>query len=158
MGMAYLERLRWELQIVPVLRVKSELPLIMTSQPQAAQPTAESTALFARGRIVLVSLNTPREKFWGALLEVSPAGLSLRGIDLNSLEDFARQVKSGEPVTPGAVFFPMHRVERMELDARNGDIPSLCERFFSKTGRQFPEFVADEQALAADPAGAERRP
>ena len=127
----------------------------MTSPRQAAQPPAESAALFSRGGIVLVSLNAPREKFWGALAEVSPAGISLRGIDLNSLEDFARQVKSGEPVSPGVVFFPMHRVERMELDARNGDIPSLCERFLSKTGRQFSEFVADEQALAAD--SAERR-
>ena len=124
----------------------------MTSSRQAAQPTAESTAIFSRGRIVLVSLSAPREKFWGALLDLSPAGISLRGIDLNSMEDFARQVKSGDPVSPGAVFFPMHRVERMELDARNGEIPSLCERFFSKTGRHFSEFVADEQSLVADPA------
>ena len=124
----------------------------MTSSRQAAQPTAESTAIFSQGRIVLVSLSAPREKFWGALLDLSPAGISLRGIDLNSMEDFARQVKSGEPVSPGAVFFPMHRVERMELDARNGEIPSLCERFFSKTGRHFSEFVADEQSLVADPA------
>jgi len=124
----------------------------MTSSRQAAQPTAESTAIFSRGRIVLVSLSAPREKFWGALLDLSPAGISLRGIDLNSMEDFARQVKSGEPVSPGAVFFPMHRVERMELDARNGEIPSLCERFFSKTGRHFSEFVADEESLVADAA------
>src|SRR3954454_14740093 len=101
-------------------------------QPEPLLGEPAPVPAFRPGALVLVALNSPREKFWGALLEVSPAGLSLRGIDLNSLEDFARQVKSGEPVTPGAVFFPMHRVERMELDARNGDIPSLCERFLSK--------------------------
>jgi hypothetical protein len=112
----------------------------MTSSRQSGRRGTED-ALFSRGRIVLVSLNAPREKFWGALLDLTPAGVSLRGIDLNSMEDFARQVKLGDPVSPGTVFFPMHRVERIELDARNGDIPSLCERFFAKTNRQFSEFV-----------------
>ena len=86
------------------------------------------------GALVLVTLNTPREKFWGAVLEITPAGVSIRGLDLNSFDDFARQVRAGESATPGLVFFPMHRVERMELDARNGDIPSLRERFEEKAG------------------------
>jgi hypothetical protein len=122
--------------------------------PNSRQP--ETAELFPSGSIVLVTLNTPREKFWGALLELAPAGISLRGIDLNSLEDFARQVRSGEAVTPGAVFFPMHRVERIELDLRNGDIPSLCERFFAKTNRQFADFVTGEAGIAASRT-AERR-
>ena len=96
---------------------------------------------FMRGSIVLVSLNTPREKFWGAILDLMPAGVSLRGIDLNCFEDFARQVKAGEAVTPNAVFFPMHRVERIELDARNGDIPSLQGRFLHKSGCDFQDLV-----------------
>ncbi len=89
---------------------------------------------FRAGALVLVTLNTPREKFWGAVLEINPAGVSIRGLDLNSFDDFARQLRAGEPVTPGLVFFPMHRVERMEVDTRNGDIPSLRERLEEKTG------------------------
>ncbi len=96
---------------------------------------------FTAGAIVLVTLNGPREKFWGAVLELVPAGLSVRGIDLNSFEDFARQLNDGDLVTPAAVFFPMHRVERIEIDARNGDIPSLAERFRTKTGREFAGIV-----------------
>ena len=92
-------------------------------------------AAFVPGAIVLVTLSSPREKFWGVLLEVSPAGISLRGLDLNSFEDFVRLVRSGEPASPAAVFFPMHRVERMEADEHSGDIPSLKERFQEKTGR-----------------------
>src|SRR5262245_25952594 len=127
----------------------------MTNARQSGRRATDHPATFARGQIVLVTLNTPREKFWGALLELSPAGISLRGIDLNSLEDFARQVKSGDAVSPGAVFFPMHRVERMELDARNGDIPSLCERFFAKTNRDFSEFVGADPGSRT--AATERR-
>ena len=92
---------------------------------------------FSAGAVVLVTLNTPREKFWGSILAISAAGVSLRGIDLQSFEDFARQVKSGDEVTPSAVFFPMHRIERIELDLRNGDIPSMQDRFQSKTGQSF---------------------
>jgi len=91
---------------------------------------------FARGSIVLVTLNTPREKFWGAVLDLNVAGLSIRGIDLNSFDDFADMVRTGEGFTPAAVFFPMHRVERIELDAPCGAIPSLCDRFANKTGQR----------------------
>jgi hypothetical protein len=92
---------------------------------------------FSTGSIVIVTLNIPREKFWGALLALTPAGASLRGIDLNSLDDFARQVREGDEVNANIVFFPMHRIERIERDLRNGDIPSLQERFEGKAGRAF---------------------
>jgi hypothetical protein len=94
-------------------------------------------APFTKGGMVLVTLNTPREKFWGVVVEISPIGIAMRGIDLNSFEDFARLIKAGENATPASVFFPMHRVERIELDARNGDIPSLSERFENRTGQEF---------------------
>lgn len=108
-------------------------------------PSRASTtvaAAFDEGAIVLVTLNHPREKFWGAIIAVTPAGISARGMDLNSFEDFGRQVTAGEPVAPHVVFFPMHRVERMELDVRNGEIPSLAERFENKTGRSTGELFS----------------
>lgn len=86
------------------------------------------------GQLVLVTLNNPREKFWGIMLSLNPAGVSLRGVDLLSLDDFAQLVKSGQAVTAGVVFFPMHRVQRIEEDERNGDLPSLADQFRSKTG------------------------
>ena len=96
--------------------------------------------LFSPGSMVLVTLNTPREKFWGMLLSLDQAGISLRGIDLPSLDDFAQLVKSGEATAAIAVFFPMHRIERVELDAANGDIPSLAEQFAAKAGRSADSF------------------
>ena len=96
---------------------------------------------FAENSVVLVTLNNPREKYWGAVMAITQAGVSLRGMDLNSFEDFTRQVKSGEEVQLNAVFFPMHRVERVELDARSGDIPSMQDRFLNKCGQNFSAFV-----------------
>jgi hypothetical protein len=84
--------------------------------------------------MVVATLANPREKFWGAILSLSAEGLSLRGIELASFEDMVAMVKDGEPFSLGVVFFPMHRVERMELDLPDGNIPSLSQRFTAKTG------------------------
>lgn len=101
--------------------------------------------VFAAGTMVMVTLNQPREKYWGAILGITPAGVSLRGIDLNSFDDFMRQVVSGDEVFPNFVFFPMHRVERIEIDSRSGEIPSMQERFQKKTGKSFRDhFLAAE--------------
>lgn len=85
--------------------------------------------------MVLITLGNPREKFWGVLREITLPGLSVCGIDLNSFNDFSSLVKSGEAAAGCDVFFPMHRVERVELDAGNGETPSLSERFHRITGR-----------------------
>ena len=107
----------------------------------AAVPRFVMSDPFAAGSVVIVTLNMPREKFWGVVLALTPAGASLRGVDLNSIDDFARQVRAGEQVSANIVFFPMHRIERVEIDARNGEIPSLQERFELKAGRAFAEVV-----------------
>jgi len=129
----------------------------MESRRKAGAPATTSggearaeAARFAAGVVVLVTLNSPREKFWGAILDISPAGLSVRGLDLNSFDDFVRLVRTGEPASLGAVFFPMHRVERVEIDARNGDIPSLQERFHSKTEHEFAELVGAAPATGIE--------
>jgi len=89
---------------------------------------------FSPGSMVVLTLVNPREKFWGAILSLAPEGLTLRGTELASFEDVVNIIKDGEPFTCGVVFFPMHRVERMERDLPDGAIPSLSDRFASKTG------------------------
>jgi hypothetical protein len=42
--------------------------------------------------IVVVSLQSPKEKLWGELIDISNAGVSVRGIDLHSFDDFVSQV------------------------------------------------------------------
>jgi hypothetical protein len=89
---------------------------------------------FQPGAVVLLTLSNPREKFWGAILGLTAQGLSLSGIELGSFDDFISMIKAGDPASSGVVFFPMHRIERVELDLPDGNVPSLSQRFASKTG------------------------
>jgi hypothetical protein len=85
--------------------------------------------------MVVLTLGNPRDKFWGMILALAPEGLSLSGAELASFEDLVLLVKDGEVFTPAVVFFPMHRIERLELDLPDGSLPSLSQRFAAKTGR-----------------------
>lgn len=84
--------------------------------------------------MVVVTLGNPREKFWGSLLALAPEGLSMCGVELASFDGLVAMIKEGAPLAPGVVFFPMHRVERVEIDLPDGDVPSLSQRFASRTG------------------------
>jgi hypothetical protein len=90
--------------------------------------------VFLAGAMVIATLSNPREKFWGMILALAPEGLSLSGAELASFEDLTVMVRDHEPFTPAVVFFPMHRLERIELDLPDGNLPSLSQRFLSKTG------------------------
>ena len=94
--------------------------------------------------IVIVSLHTPKEKFWGELLARNPAGVTLRGIDLTSFDHFLRQINEPDAERIGlpTVFFPMTRVERIALDEPSGAIPSMNELFARKTGRSLLDYLA----------------
>jgi hypothetical protein len=96
--------------------------------------TLQTHGPFVPGALVIVALGNPREKFWGMILGLAPEGLSLSGADLASFEDIAAMVKEGEPFTPAIVFFPMHRIERLDLDVSDGNLSSLSQRFHAKTG------------------------
>jgi len=100
--------------------------------PSAAQGLI--SAPFLPGSMVVVTLGNPRDKFWGMILALAPEGLSITGIELASFEDFVVMVKDGEAFSPSIVFFPMHRIERIELDIPDGSLPSLSQRFSAKTG------------------------
>ena len=98
---------------------------------------------------MIATLSNPREKFWGMILALAPEGLSLSGAELASFEDLAVMVRDGEPFTPAVVFFPMHRLERVELDLPDGSLPSLSQRFFSKTGLE-PSRALTPSSVDAD--------
>ncbi len=95
---------------------------------------AKLSGPFVAGAIVIATLSNPREKFWGMILALAAEGLSLSGAELASFEDLTVMVRDGEPFTPAVVFFPMHRIERVELDLPDGNLPSLSQRFLTKTG------------------------
>ena len=93
--------------------------------------------------IVIVSLTSPKEKMWGQILLLETQGVTVRGIDLESFDDFIRQVIKQEETAVGlnTVFFPMHRVERIMVDEPSGSIPSLSQRFHAKVGLTIQEYL-----------------
>ena len=123
----------------------------------SAAPTP-ARAAFSPGSMVIVTLGNPRDKFWGMILTLAPEGLSMSGIELASFEDFVVMVKDGESFSPAVVFFPMHRIERIELDLPDGSLPSLSQRFSTKTGLD-PAVVLDRLDMgSADQNPASPRP
>jgi len=88
------------------------------------------------GTPVLLYLHSPREKVFGVLVSLQPAGVSVRGIDLNALEDWVRQEARGEEgLGLVTLFYPMHRIERVEKDETAGDLEGIADRFRRETGR-----------------------
>ena len=48
------------------------------------------------GSLVVINCSNPREKFWGLLIRLDPVGAVIRGLDLNSVEDWLRQEQKQE--------------------------------------------------------------
>ena len=92
------------------------------------------------GTAVLIVLHTPRERCWGMVAEISSSGVFLRGLDLNSFDEWLRATVHGEEfVGVGDLFFPMWRVERISRDESSGGIPSLREQVETRTGRKLED-------------------
>ena len=94
--------------------------------------------------IVVVSLHSPKVRLWGELLDISSAGVTLRGIDLSGFDDFVSQVlhPEGDRIGLPTLFFPMVRIERIALDEARGSIPSLAEVFEKKVGCSLVDYLA----------------
>lgn len=94
--------------------------------------------------IVVVSLHSPKERIWGEMSDLSNAGVTMRGIDLASFDDFVSQVlhPEGDRIGLPTLFFPMLRIERIALDEARGSIPSLAEMFEKKVGRSLADYLA----------------
>jgi hypothetical protein len=93
--------------------------------------------------IVVVSLHSPKERLWGELVDISNAGVTVRGIDLSSFDDFISQVlhPEGDRIGLPTLFFPMMRIERIALDEARGSIPSMAEMFEKKVGRSLANYL-----------------
>jgi hypothetical protein len=94
--------------------------------------------------IVVLSLHSPKERLWGELVDISNAGVTVRGIDLGSFDDFVRQVlhPEGDRIGLPTLFFPMLRIERIALDEARGSVPSMADTFERKVGRTLADYLA----------------
>jgi hypothetical protein len=96
------------------------------------------------GSLVLVHLSSPPEQFWGVLEDLSPAGVTFRGLNVGSFDDFLAQAATGDEVLLGfsTIFVPMFRVERIYLDEQVGMVLSYRQRFEGRVGRSIEAYLA----------------
>jgi hypothetical protein len=102
--------------------------------------SAEALSPFAPGALVILYLREPREKVWGVLTGLDTAGVSVRGVDLESFGDWLRGLSESaeERVSPSSVFYPLRRVEKILMDEEASGIPSYSRQCIARTG-EVPE-------------------
>jgi hypothetical protein len=103
---------------------------------------------FAPASLVIVNLVNPKEKFFAVLRALSPAGVTMRGINLDSYEDWIHQIARNDDLDLDLItmFVPLFRVERIFLDEPSGAIKSYTQRFEEIVGISLSTFLGlDEQ-------------
>ena len=93
--------------------------------------------------LVIANLVTPKEKFFGVLIALSPAGITMRAINLDSFDDWLRQIAKGEEPNLDLItmFVPLFRVERIFLDEGSGQIKSFSQRFEDSIGASIQKYL-----------------
>jgi len=98
---------------------------------------------FEEKSLVIVNLITPKEKFFGVLRALSPAGVTMRAVNLDSFDDWIHQIARAEEadIEMITMFVPLSRVERIFLDEPAGMIKSYSQRFEEVVGRTVAEYL-----------------
>ena len=101
-----------------------------------------------RGSILIAHLVNPTEKLWGVLHSLESTGVTLRGINVESFEDWIAQVNRDEPQALGlsTMFVPLFRIERIFLDEQVGAVESYCQRFERRVGLKVEDYLRLESA------------
>ncbi len=111
------------------------------------------------GTPIVLYLHTPKEKVWGLLVSLTPAGVILHGLDRVTIDEWMRQEARGEEPLIGlcTIFYPMSRLERLERDDALGTLPSYAERFEREVGRSVFEVLGVRETGERTPAPRRRR-
>ena len=98
---------------------------------------------FEKSSLVILNLVNPKEKFFGVLVALSPAGVTIRGINLDSFDDWIREIakKDESNIDLITMFAPLFRVERIFLDETQGQIKSFSQRFEETVGTTIQKYL-----------------
>jgi hypothetical protein len=98
---------------------------------------------FERDALVIVNLVNPREKFFGVLRALSPAGVTIRAVNLDSFDDWIHQIarKEEQDIEMVTMFAPLSRVERIFLDEPAGAVKSYSQRFEEVAGQAVADYL-----------------
>jgi uncharacterized protein (UPF0248 family) len=88
------------------------------------------------GSLVIVNITNPREKAWGVLLRLDAIGVVIRGLDLNSVEDWLTHQRLGadQLITASTFLIPTHRILRIDLEEEGGVVESFSDRYTAACG------------------------
>jgi len=98
------------------------------------------------GSLVVLHCANPREKHWGLLIHLDGLGVVVRGLDLESVEDWLAQERGGGEtlIAPSTFFVPTHRLVRVDLDESGPVVTGYGDRFSRECNRDV------RQALLGD--------
>jgi hypothetical protein len=98
---------------------------------------------FRETSLIIVNLVNPKEKFFGVLRALSPAGVTMRGINIDSFEDWIHQIARNDDLDLDLItmFVPLFRLERIFLDEPSGAIKSYGQRFEEVVGIPIGTFL-----------------
>jgi len=97
--------------------------------------------------LVVVHCRNPRQRLWGVLLRLDAVGIMMRGLDINSVEDWLRQEIAGTErlVGPSTVLIPAHRIEQVSLDEASGGAPGIGERLKAACGADAHDRLLEQE-------------
>ncbi len=100
-------------------------------------PEAHDAPSIGVGSLVVLHCANPREKHWGLVIEMDNLGVVVRGLDLESVEDWlAQELRGGDAlISPSTFFVPTHRLVRIDLDESGPVVTGYGDRFFREAGR-----------------------
>jgi len=98
------------------------------------------------GSLVVLHCANPREKHWGLLIRLDGLGAVVRGLDLESVEDWLAQERGGgDPlIVPSTFFVPSHRLIRIDLDETGPVVTGYGDRFRRESGRDVRRALTGE--------------
>lgn len=100
---------------------------------------------FQPNALVIANLISPKEKFFGVLRALSPAGVTMQAVNLDSFDDWIHQIARAEEaeIEMVTMFVPLFRVERIFLDEPAGSVKSYSQRFVQVVGREVYEYLGN---------------
>ena len=99
--------------------------------------------MFDPGTIVIAHLVNPSEKLWGVLGSIDGTGITLRGLNVDTFEDWIAQIRRDQAQSLGlaTMFIPLFRVERIFLDEQVGEVEGYSQRFERRVGMTIESYL-----------------
>ena len=103
------------------------------------------------GALVVLCCLNPKEKLWGVMEQLDGRGVIMRGLGLDSVEDWLRQerTKTDAMITASTVFVPIHRIQRIYCDESSEGFVSYGDRFSADCGLPVRDVLRNGRAVAS---------